>query len=133
LLLGGVQYALDLGGWRAYEPRDPRHQLIASEHDYGRLSPCDARCRRAIVRTEAVAPVTLGELGETDCRHSYIDRMMRFADAHGVGYLGWAWDAVSPGGWSCNDGPSLISSYDGTPTAFGIGLRDHLRALAHGT
>jgi hypothetical protein len=70
------------------------------------------------------------ELVETDCRHGYIDAMMRFADAHGIGYLGWAWDAVAPGGWSCTGGPSLIASYDGAPTAYGIGLRDHVQALA---
>jgi endoglucanase len=55
--------------------------------------------------------------------------MMRLADAHGIGYLGRSWDAVAPGGWSCSGGPSLIKDYQGTPTAFGIGFRDHLRAL----
>jgi endoglucanase len=32
--------------------------------------------------------------------------------------------------WTCEDGPTLISDRDGTPTAFGIGFRDHLLALA---
>ncbi|MHB8659738.1 MAG: glycoside hydrolase family 5 protein [Solirubrobacteraceae bacterium] len=129
LLLGGIQYALDLSGWFAHMPRDPDHQLIASEHDYGGLSPCQAGCRSAILATAARVPVLLGELGETDCAHGYIDAMMKFADAHRVGYLGWAWDAVSPGGWSCGGGPSLILDYRGTPTAFGAGFRDHLRRL----
>jgi hypothetical protein len=53
---------------------------------------------------------------------------MAWADTHGISYLGWAWDAH--GGWTCQGGPSLISDYDGTPTAFGRGFRDHLRALA---
>ncbi len=66
---------------------------------------------------------------ETDCRHTYIDAMMAFADAQRIGYLGWAWDAVSPRGWSCGGGPAPITSYNGTPTAFGIGVRDHLRSL----
>jgi hypothetical protein len=54
---------------------------------------------------------------------------MRFADRHGAGYVGWAWDATSPGGWTCGGGPSLITSYDGAPPPFGAGLRDHLRKL----
>ena len=70
-----------------------------------------------------------GELGETDCRHGYIDQLLRFADAHRIGYLGWTWDAVSPGGWSCTGGPSLIADYQGTPTGFGVGFRDHLIGL----
>jgi endoglucanase len=72
-------------------------------------------------------PVLFGELGETDCRHGYIDQMMPFADSHGIGYLGWTWDAA--GGWTCKGGPSLITDYQGTPTGFGVGFRDHLRGL----
>jgi endoglucanase len=130
LMLGGLSYSFDLSGWLAHEPRDPIHQLVASEHNYGVLAPCGAGCRAAIVSTHRRVPVVFGELGETDCRHNYIDAMMRFADAHGISYLGWTWDAVSPGGWSCAGGPSLITSYSGAPTAYGIGLRDHLRMLA---
>jgi hypothetical protein len=72
--------------------------------------------------------VVAGEIGQYDCRHEYIDDFMNFADANGISYLGWAWDAVAPGGWQCDTGPSLITNYDGTPTAFGVGLRDHIRA-----
>jgi endoglucanase len=129
LMLGGLQYASDLSGWLAHEPRDPLHQLIASEHNYGGLGPCAGGCLAAVVSTHRRVPVVFGELGENDCGTSYIERMMRFADARGISYLGWAWDATSPGGWSCRGGPSLITSYSGTPTAYGIGFRDHFRAL----
>src|SRR5262249_15352929 len=98
-------------------------------HDYGGLSPCSVACRGAILSTEHKVPVVLGELGETDCRHGYIDQMMRFADRHAISYLGWAWDAVSPGGWNCKGGPSLLTSYRGAPTGSGVGFRDHFRAL----
>jgi endoglucanase len=128
LLLGGIDWALDLRGWIAAEPRDPRHALLASDHNYGGLSPCDAGCRDAILAVHRRVPVLFGELGETDCAHGYIDQMMPFADAHGIGYLGWTWDATT-GGWTCRGGPSLISDYRGTATGFGVGFRDHLRAL----
>lgn len=49
---------------------------------------------------------------------------MRWFDDRGLSYLGGAWNT-----WDCSTGPSLISDYDGTPTPYGIGLRDHLRAL----
>ncbi len=129
LLLGGEDYASDLSQWLAHEPRDPRHQLIASEHNYGGLSPCAASCRGAVLTTHRRVPVVFGELGETDCAGGYIDAMMRFADDHGIGYLAWAWDATSPGGWSCGGGPSLITSYAGTPTPYGAAYRAHLLAL----
>jgi hypothetical protein len=128
LMVGGLNYAFDLGRWLAHEPIDPFHQLVASEHNYGVLAPCGGRCKAAIVRTARRVPVVFGELGETDCRQAYTDRMMSFADAHGISYLGWAWDAG--GGWTCRGGPALITNYDGAPTPFGVGLRAHLRALA---
>ncbi|MFL5831923.1 MAG: glycoside hydrolase family 5 protein [Solirubrobacteraceae bacterium] len=127
LLLGGIDWALDLSAWLAHKPRDPRRALLASDHNYGGLSPCAARCRDAILAVRRHVPVLFGELGETDCRHGYIDQMMPFADSHGIGYLGWTWDAA--GGWTCKGGPSLITDYQGTPTGFGVGFRDHLRGL----
>jgi hypothetical protein len=129
LLLGGIKWAHDLSEWVAQEPRDARHQLLASAHSYGGLSPCGQPCRGAILATHRSVPVLFGELGETDCMHGYIDQLMQFADAHGISYLGWTWDAVSPGGWSCVNGPSLIEDYRGTPTGFGVGFRHHLRSL----
>jgi hypothetical protein len=131
VVLGGLDYASDDWQMPAHLPRDPRHALIASQHNYGGLSPCEATCRSRLAVLRRHLPVLLGEMGETDCRHGYIDSMMRFADAQRIGYLGWAWDAVAPGGWQCGAGPSLITDYQGDPTGFGIGLRDHLRALAH--
>ena len=134
VLLGGLAYACDLSHWLRYRPRDPARQLVASLHTYGppadpHAAPCLAACRRVVVRVAHRYPVVAGEIGEYDCLHGYIDDFMSFADNHGISYLGWAWDAVAPGSWQCGSGPALILSYDGTPTAFGVGLRDHLRGL----
>jgi len=60
--------------------------------------------------------VITGELGENDCTHGFIDTAMNWMDQHGVNYLGWAWITAN-----CGNFPSLITSYDGTPTQFGIG------------
>jgi hypothetical protein len=49
---------------------------------------------------------------------------MKWFDDRDLSYLGWTWNT-----WDCSSGPSLISDYDGTPTSYGAGLRDHLRAL----
>ncbi len=127
LMLGGLSWALDDSHWNSREPHDPQHQLVASEHTYGVLAPCDAHCKAAIVATHRHHPVVVGELGETDCAHSYIDTWMPYFDSLGVSYLGWAWD--TGGGWTCGNGPSLITDYAGDPSPFGVGFRDHFRAL----
>jgi endoglucanase len=129
LMLGGINLALDLGGWLAHEPRDPAHQLIAAEHTYGGPPVmCDSGCQKAIVRTLRRVPVVMGELGESDCADSYVDPMMRFDDAHGVGYAGWAWDAYGDG-WKCSGGQAMITDWEGTPSPYGTGFRNHFLAL----
>jgi endoglucanase len=130
LMAGGVSYSLDLSEWLSHRPVDPDHQLAASEHNYGGLAPCGPPCMQAIAGVARVDPVVIGELGETDCRHGYIDGFMPWADRHGISYLGWTWDAIAPGSWTCAGGPSLIEDYEGTPSPFGIGFRNHLRKLA---
>jgi len=57
LLLGGLQYSSQLGGWAAHLPRDPRHQEIAAQHNYGGLSPCDLGCRAQVLVVARHHPV----------------------------------------------------------------------------
>ncbi len=131
-MVPGLAFSSDLSRWREYRPRDPLRRLAASFHSYEEpLGDCFAECwRKTIAPLARRTPVVTGELGDTDCNHDHIDSFMRFADRHGVSYLGWAWDATEYGYWDCSSGPALIKSYDGTPTAFGAGLRAHLRARA---
>jgi endoglucanase len=125
LMLGGLAWSNDLSHWLRWKPRDPRHQLVASYHVYNFNTCSSASCWNAtIAPVAAKVPLVTGELGEDDCAHGFIDTYMDWADAHGLSYLGWTWDT-----WDCSSGPALISGYDGTPTAFGVGFRDHLAGL----
>jgi hypothetical protein len=124
IMVGGLAWSNDLSGWLANKPADSANALVASFHNYN-FNVCDPSCWNATVASLAnQVPVVTGELGENDCAHGYIDQYMPWADAHGISYLGWTWDT-----WDCANGPALISNYDGTPTAFGIGFRDHLASL----
>jgi hypothetical protein len=130
ILLDGMAWAADLSRWIAEKPNDPANNLVAGYHIYN-FSCADATCAQAHVYPNAdTVPVLIGEIGQNDCSHAFIDQLMPWADSHRLGYLGWAWDAW-PGG--CGPGPTLISDYTGTPTPYGVGLRDHLAALAGGT
>jgi hypothetical protein len=132
LMLGGLAWSSDESGWLANEPTDPDHQLIVSFHTYN-FSGCNVEaCWKATIAPLAKkVPVVSGEIGESGCTDSYIDTYMPWADAHGVSYLGWTWDSTgAPSHWSCSRGPALIKNYAGVPTAFGIGLKEHLAALA---
>jgi len=124
IMIGGLAWANDLSGWLASEPSDPARALVASFHNYS-FNECTPSCWDSTIATLAAqVPVVTGELGENDCAHNYIDQYMSWADAHGISYVGWTWDT-----WGCSDGPALISDYTGTPTAFGVGFRDHLAGL----
>ena len=132
IMLGGLGFSSDLSQWLAFEPADPAGQLAASFHTYN-FSGCNTQsCWDGTVAPVAMSvPVVTGEIGEDDCATGYITPYMAWADTHGISYLGWTWD--SGGGWTCTGGPTLITSYDGTPTTYGVGMRDHLTALASGS
>ena len=144
VMVGGPQYAGQLDQWRDYRPHDPSRQLAASIHIYFNTpdspewSPCYLQTcwEQTIAPLASHTPVVIGELGERDCSSGLIDGTMMtpaqdslldWADDHGVSYLAWSWMTSD-----CAGEPALISDYDGTPTAYGAGIRDHLLGLREG-
>ena len=126
IMLSGIGYANWLGGWTDAMPNDSAHNLIASVHIYNFSGCTTTSCFDQVIGpVAATVPVVIGELGENDCQHGFVDSVMDWADQNGIGYLGWAWDT-----YDCSSFPSLISSYDGTPTQFGLGFQLRFAKLA---
>jgi hypothetical protein len=125
IMLGGLDWANDLSQWLQYKPSDPQNALVASFHVYDTNYCNNPGCWSVLSTIAQQVPVVTGEMGEVDCGHGFIDSMMAFADARGISYLAWVWDTWGPG---CSD-ISLISNYNGTPTGYGAGLRNHLLAI----
>jgi hypothetical protein len=126
IMLGGLGYSSDLTQWLKDEPTDRDHNLAASWHAYS-FSGCNVlSCWNSqIAPVLKKVPLIAGEIGEGDCADGYIDPLMTWLDARSGSYLAWAWNAD----FACGPGPSLITSYTGTPTAFGKGYRAHLLSL----
>jgi endoglucanase len=125
LLAAGLDHGNDLSGWLAHAPHDPLSNLGASLHAYETSACGTAACWAASVAPVAAqVPVVTTELGEHDCAHGFVDTFMPWADDAGVSYLGSSWSTGD-----CASGPSLISDYAGTPTAYGEGLKAHLAAI----
>ncbi|MER6273348.1 cellulose binding domain-containing protein [Streptomyces sp900105755] len=125
IMIGGLAYSNDLSQWRAYEPTDPAGNLVAAYHGYNFNACAGESCwNSTLAPVAAQVPLVAGEIGENTCSHAFVDQVMKWFDDHGLSYLGWTWNT-----WDCSAGPSLISDYSGTPTAYGVGLRDHLRAI----
>lgn len=125
ILAGGLAYSNDLSQWLTYKPSDPQNNLAAAWHVYNFNSCVNESCWNSqLAPVAAQVPLVAGEIGENTCGHAFIDQVMKWFDDRGLSYLGWTWNT-----WNCSSGPALISNYDGTPTSYGIGLRDHLRAV----
>jgi endoglucanase len=144
VMVGGPQYAGDVNKWTQYKPTDPLNQLVASIHIYYMTpkqpdwSPCYLRaCWESTMAPLAITtPIVIGEFGEHDCAHGLIDgtslnpaqeSLLGWSDAHGISYLAWSWLATV----NCAGEPALIKKYDGTPSAYGVGVRNHLLGLLH--
>jgi len=127
IMIGGLAFSNDLTQWLAFKPTDPRNNLAAFGHVYNFNTCSNTSCYDSqFGPVAAQVPLSLTEIGENDCAHGFIDMLMSWADAHSVGYLGWTWNT-----WPCNSGPALITDYNGTPTAFGQGLKDHLATVSN--
>ena len=130
ILLGGLDYSSNESSWLEHVPTDPDKSLVVSFHTYNTTGCNTLACwNDTLVPLAKTVPVVTGEFGEYACATSYSNSYMTFADSYGISYLGWAWDAISPGGWSCTT-PSLITNYNGTPSGEGVALQTHLVELA---
>jgi hypothetical protein len=127
LMLGGTGRATYIGRWLENMPYDPDHALVASFHTYD-YAPCLEWCYRELRELSLKVPVVAGEIGERDCADNYLPGFMRWADARDISYLAWTWNAGGEWG-GCHGGPDLIENYEGEPTSYGIGYREHLKEL----
>ena len=122
VMVPGVQYTNVLDQWLTYEPTDPSGNLAASWHSYANQICNNQSCWDSMIKPVMQSvPLIVGELGESDCADTYINPLMSYLDTNGGNYLAWAWNT-----YDCSSFPSLITNYDGTPTAFGAGYRSHL-------
>jgi hypothetical protein len=127
IMIGGLTWSNNLAEWLQFKPRDPLNNLMAFAHVYNFNSCANTSCWDSqLAPVAAQVPLTMSEFGEDDCAHGFVDQVMNWADARGVGYLGWTWNT-----WPCTSGPALITDYNGTPTAFGQGIRDHLATVSN--
>jgi endoglucanase len=127
IILGGLSFSNDLSQWLAHEPTDPDHNLAASWHSYNFNACNNQACWISqISPVIAKVPLITGEIGENDCADDYIGPLTSWLDTEHVSFLAWAWDA----NFACISGPSLITSYAGTPTAYGIGYEHLLQSLS---
>jgi endoglucanase len=128
IILTGNNWGSQLDRWLEYKPMDPLNQLVAGWHSYGDGLDCqDEACwNSTLASVLQQVPIVATEIGEVDCGHAYIDRVMTFLDQHGQGYLGWTW-----GPFSCTDDPALLTDWAGTPTqTYGQGFKDHLLTVS---
>lgn len=127
IILGGLDYANDLGGWRDAAPADG--QLIAGFHNYPG-KPCGVQScwSGEIAALARHVPVLTSELGQNDCQAGFVTRYMDWADRQGIGYLGWAWwDLTETHGAQGCTNFALIEDLDGTPTpGYGTAFKSHL-------
>lgn len=129
VLLGGLDYSNDLRGWLANRPTDP--QLVAAWHNYpGQRCHTQACWEAEIAPVAAVVPVVAGEFGQTDGGSGFLTGFMTWADAHGIGYLPWAWWDVPASEDLANSRYALIDSALQPKAPAGTAFHDHLAGLA---
>jgi endoglucanase len=127
IILGGLDYANDLGGWLGAAPADD--QLIAGFHNYPG-KPCGVQScwSGEIAALARKVPLLTTELGQSDCQAGFINRYMDWADKQGIGYLAWAWwDLTESHGPNGCTNFALVQDLGGTPTpGYGTAFKDHL-------
>ena len=114
----------DLTQWLTYKPTDPRQQLWPRSALYNFNTCVD----RVLLGHPARAGGRAGAARARRDRRERLrattssTRLMNWADAHGVGYLGWTWNT-----WGCSSGAVPHQGLQRHPDrGFGEGYKAHL-------
>ncbi|HUZ90144.1 MAG TPA: cellulase family glycosylhydrolase, partial [Candidatus Acidoferrales bacterium] len=129
ILVNGLDWANDDSGWLAHQPVDVAGNLAVGAHIYNTESCDTVACwNQVLAPITQRYPIIVGETGDqanASCTLSFLPTLLPWADAHGISYLAWTWNAW---GYTHDD---LISDWSGTPTACeGQYYQAHLAALA---
>jgi endoglucanase len=126
IIATGQNWGSQLDRWLEFKPNDPLNQLAAGWHSYGDGLSCqNETCWNSVLKSVLQqVPIVATEIGQFDCGHSYIDRVMQSLDDNGQGYQAWSW-----GPFDCRADPALLTSWSGSPTqTYGSGFRGHLQS-----
>ena len=140
ILVGTMQYSQDLSGWLDNMPTDPLKQMAAAWHPYPTFNSVWGTAAYAQPNffpqifndvqniLDAQYPVIATETGDRNTEGTVgaplVANVTRWADAHGVSVIGWAWNV-----WA-NPDNVLIKDVNGTPTnGYGLVFKNWL--LAH--
>ena len=129
VMLGGLEWANDMSGWLEHVPHDKVGQIAAAYHQYRGNMCQDVVCwEHTLTPIVTKVPLVTGELGDTECNHSFTDKYLDWADSVHVSYLMWTWNAWGdPTPTSCGSGQyPLIADWNGTPTPYGVSFKARL-------
>ena len=143
VLSSSLSYASAIYNWLKYKPTDPANQLGAVWHaysiaEYPNQVDCVGKpaCAATIMASAqaikaAGYPVVITEYGDTIGGNSapFASVLLPFADANGIGYLGWTWDT-----WQGQTANDLITDATGHPSqGYGTYVKAHYLCRAAGT
>ncbi len=111
VVVGGLDWGYDLSGVPAH--RLTGHNIVYSTHPYIWKKEWQSR---AFFLT-ATDPVLMGEFGSGDCSTKPYEDAIALADRHRTSWLAWAWWSGTPD-QVCKF-PTILASWDGTPSATG--------------
>lgn len=142
VLSSSLSYASAINNWLKYKPTDPANQLGAVWHAYSASEyphqvdcvgkpACAATIMASAQAIKAAGyPVVITEYGDAIGGDSapFASVLLPFADANGIGYLGWTWDT-----WPGQKANDLITDAAGHPTqGYGTYVRAHYLCRATG-
>ncbi len=136
VLASSLAYSSSMGGWLKYHPIDSLkpNQVAAVWHSYPATGyPAQAGCiglpscsERLLAEVRAILkagyPVVITEFGDVIGKNTppWVSKLLPFADANDISYLGWTWDV-----WPDQKANVLIVSGSGAPTP---GYGDYVKA-----
>lgn len=116
VLVAGIGWGFDLSQVGGTDGVITGANVVYDTHPYPYSDKLANSWDAAFGNTSAKYPVISAENGEYDCGSSYLSQLYDYLDAHGIGWVAWAWVHFTDTSTTCSY-PLLVTDSMGTPSA----------------
>lgn len=112
IIISGTDWGFDLEQLNNPQFAFPENNLLFATHLWDHSNEQPDSWNKAFWQIQSRLPVIVTEMGQYDCKNTYVSQVIPALNEKNISWIGWSW-----GVGNCLNNSNLLASWDGTPNS----------------